>query len=682
MEHEKLPEFSLEQVKTMPASRVVIILNAYVCDVTEYLNLHPGGSEILRKYNRQDATQEFEKIGHSSGARELLKEYVIGYIANTNINEVEVDKNLSVNHQKLLQIKKKLMTHEDPFFFHKIFGLLILVHIFMRSAVLVFESSDTLFGNSYFGLTMETMFPVWLMLFFAICHGLLSLSSLIFHVPKHANQNKPMIHSMFRAHSIGFALRAVLIMIVDLIITDPQIRQFIICLIVISCFFSSDIISDRLTAIDDRYKTTDSMPYWPDCSPLRQNIHKLSYAFAQYVASVICIFGTYESVFFTLPAIQGAAFLMTLTRKNLISPYAYHQIYTFLLFYAVPFFLIIAPIKISLVIAIAAVCLYLRTINVNKYLIWGPILLVATYKAIPDDLALNNTLYYYFSAAIILLCAIFMYLSTQLDRKQHSGKGGSRLDLNNRVISCTKISADGYELIIRTKMPIALNVGQHILVQVDDSLSRKYTPIWHKYLPETDQTLMALRIKKYTNAHYMTASSYLASRKDGSVLALFGPHGSKYYCVEHKSIIDSVNNKMYGLTKTNIYLISAGTGITPIYQLAKNIVSDLSRKVKLITCDRTFEHQIMKDELIELKKENPKHLNWTCFLSAQNPNVPNDFLGELKTERLSAIHLNEIKQDIGDSIVIVCGPNAWQDMICENLKTENTANSRINVLCW
>ncbi|PKG99351.1 cytochrome b5 domain-containing protein [Paraglaciecola sp. MB-3u-78] len=682
MDHEKLPEFNLEQIKTMPASRVVIIFNGYVCDVTEFLKLHPGGGEILLKYNRQDATKEFEKIGHSSDARELLKEYVVGYVANTNINELEVDKNLSVFHQKLLHIKNKLMTHEDPFFFHKIFGLLILVHIFMRSSVMVFESSDTLFGNSYFGLTMETMFPVWLMLLFAICHGFLSLSSLIFHVPKHANQNKPMIHSMFRAHSICFALRAVLVMIVDLIIADPQIQQFIICLIVISCFYSSDIISDRLTASDDRYKTTDSMPYWPDCSPIRQNIHKLSYAFAQYLASVICIFGTYESVFFTLPAIQGAAFLMTLTRKNLISPYAYHQIYTFLLFYAVPFFLIIAPIKISLVIAIAAVCLYLRTIKVNKYLIWGPILLVATYKAIPDDLVLDYYLYYYFSATIILLCAIFMYLSNKLERKQLNGKGGSRLDLNNRVLSCNKISTDGYELIIRTKMPIYLNVGQHILIQVNDSLSRKYTPIWHKYLPETDQTLIALRIKKYTNEHYMTASSYLASRKDGSVLALFGPHGSKYYCVKNKSIIDSVNNKAYELTKNNIYLISAGTGITPIYQLAKNIISNQSKHVKLITCDRTFEHQIMKDELIELKKENPKLLNWTCFLSGQNTSVPDGFPGELRTERLSGIHLNEITQAIGSSIVILCGPNGWQDMICENLKMGDAANAKLNILCW
>ena len=682
MDHQKLPKYNLEQVKAMPASRVVVILNAYVCDVTEYLNLHPGGSEILRKYNRQDATEEFEKIGHSRGARELLKEHVIGYITNTNVNPLDVDKNRSVYYQKLLHIKKKLLTREDRFFFHKIFGLLILVHILMRSLVLVFESSDTLFGNSYFGLTMETMFPVWLMLFFAICHGLLSLSSLIFHVPQHANQNKPMIHSMFRAHSICFAMRAVLIMMIDLMIADPQIRQFLICLIVLSCFFSSDIISERLTASDDRYKTTDSMPYWPDCSPFRQNIHKLSYAFAQYVASVICVFGTYESVFFTLPAIQGAAFLMTLTRKNLISPYAYHQIYTILLFYAVPFFLIIAPIKILLVIAISAICLYLRTIKVNKYLIWGPILLMATFKATPNDLSLNNDLNFYFSVAIILLCAIFMYLSIKLDRKQLKGKGGSRIDLNNRVISCTKVSADGYELIIRTKMPIALKVGQHILIQVNDSLSRKYTPIWHKYLPDTDQTLMALRIKKYTSTHYMTASSYLASRKAGSVLALFGPFGSKYYCVKHKSIIDSVNNKTYDLTTNNIYLISAGTGITPIYQLAKNIISHQSRLVKLITCDRTFEHQIMKDELLELKKENPKYLKWTCFLSANNTSMPNDFLGELKTERLSGKYLNEIKQDTQKSIVIICGPNTWQEMICETLKTENTTNDQLIVLPW
>ena len=41
---------------------------------------HPGGEEVLFENSGIDGTEPFEDVGHSSDARELMKEYLIGQI--------------------------------------------------------------------------------------------------------------------------------------------------------------------------------------------------------------------------------------------------------------------------------------------------------------------------------------------------------------------------------------------------------------------------------------------------------------------------------------------------------------------------------------------------------------------------------------------------------------------------
>ncbi len=38
---------------------------------------HPGGEEVLKEQNGKDATHAFEDVGHSSDAREQMKQYEI-----------------------------------------------------------------------------------------------------------------------------------------------------------------------------------------------------------------------------------------------------------------------------------------------------------------------------------------------------------------------------------------------------------------------------------------------------------------------------------------------------------------------------------------------------------------------------------------------------------------------------
>ncbi|XP_042003602.1 cytochrome b5-like [Salvia splendens] len=51
-----------------------------VYDVTPFMDDHPGGDEVLLSATGKDATNDFEDIGHSDEAREMMDKYYIGEI--------------------------------------------------------------------------------------------------------------------------------------------------------------------------------------------------------------------------------------------------------------------------------------------------------------------------------------------------------------------------------------------------------------------------------------------------------------------------------------------------------------------------------------------------------------------------------------------------------------------------
>ncbi|PNW71559.1 hypothetical protein CHLRE_16g659350v5 [Chlamydomonas reinhardtii] len=55
-----------------------LVVHGKVYDVTEFLEEHPGGYDIILTSTGKDATQDFEEIGHSNSAKKLLEKYVIG----------------------------------------------------------------------------------------------------------------------------------------------------------------------------------------------------------------------------------------------------------------------------------------------------------------------------------------------------------------------------------------------------------------------------------------------------------------------------------------------------------------------------------------------------------------------------------------------------------------------------
>ena len=60
------------------AETVWTVINKKVYDITKFLDEHPGGRAILVENAGLDSTEEFDDVGHSKDAREMLDDYEIG----------------------------------------------------------------------------------------------------------------------------------------------------------------------------------------------------------------------------------------------------------------------------------------------------------------------------------------------------------------------------------------------------------------------------------------------------------------------------------------------------------------------------------------------------------------------------------------------------------------------------
>ncbi|XP_053401986.1 cytochrome b5-like [Mercenaria mercenaria] len=88
--------FSLKEVKSHNDSKsTYLVIYDKVYDVTKFLEEHPGGEEVLLEQAGGDATDAFEDVGHSTDARELMKDYLIGDIVESERKNRAVQERLT-----------------------------------------------------------------------------------------------------------------------------------------------------------------------------------------------------------------------------------------------------------------------------------------------------------------------------------------------------------------------------------------------------------------------------------------------------------------------------------------------------------------------------------------------------------------------------------------------------------
>lgn len=74
-------QFTREEVsKKSGKTEAVFIIDNVVYDVTKFLDEHPGGHEVLVNVAGKDASEDFDDVGHSLDAKELMQKYVVGEV--------------------------------------------------------------------------------------------------------------------------------------------------------------------------------------------------------------------------------------------------------------------------------------------------------------------------------------------------------------------------------------------------------------------------------------------------------------------------------------------------------------------------------------------------------------------------------------------------------------------------
>ena len=86
-----------------------VIVHGKVYDVTKYLEDHPGGPEIITDLAGQDCSEEFDDVGHSTEASEILEGLYIG-----DLNGDSEDPNKSPKNKELSEHTTQLQATTLP----------------------------------------------------------------------------------------------------------------------------------------------------------------------------------------------------------------------------------------------------------------------------------------------------------------------------------------------------------------------------------------------------------------------------------------------------------------------------------------------------------------------------------------------------------------------------------------
>eukprot|EP00557_Chaetoceros_sp_GSL56_P001881 CAMPEP_0176492078 /NCGR_PEP_ID=MMETSP0200_2-20121128/8779_1 /TAXON_ID=947934 /ORGANISM="Chaetoceros sp., Strain GSL56" /LENGTH=383 /DNA_ID=CAMNT_0017889561 /DNA_START=508 /DNA_END=1659 /DNA_ORIENTATION=+ len=367
--------------------------------MTAWAKSHPGGSKILEKFHNRDATKAFFAAGHSQYAIDMLNDFLIkdestssnsnGPASTSSISTAETIQNAletvgSINkpeekkYRGLSRVRSKLFTKEDPIGIHKYCGIFVLLHFAYRFL-------QSFFGDPAAGMGNRLMKgSSFISLACIIPHTVLSLSSLIFHtVPRERIVGRPMIWQEFRAHNIIFGIRSIVCTILGwFAVYKPEWRKVSVIgssASVLLASWAADVATEKLRE-NDHESTTATMPYWDGCSVETQKRFKTFYAFSQFMATMACLMTLNPAwPLLVLLPIQLASLLMTLVRKGLLSAKGYHIGYTVSL--CLPYisafrsYIYSGAADVPLLTAIATILFNLRRRGLNKYLLWGCVVL-------------------------------------------------------------------------------------------------------------------------------------------------------------------------------------------------------------------------------------------------------------------------------------------------------------------
>ena len=597
---------------------MIIIINNKKYDVTEFINEHPGGNQVF--IDGKDMTKEFNKICHSKEAIKMLEKYLIKEEVIEDKKEVIEDKkvmvednldNISIYDFFKYKFKNsklsKLFTHEDYLNMHKILGTITLINILYFIFDLLYSGCKGICTIRKFNYTFFILLIIQL---------LLSLSSLQFHIPTELNYTTFSIGQEYRAHSILFSIRHILIIFILQFINNKYISYLFIVIIFISNMYFADLCSYYYKPKDNNlvFKIR-SLPFWSNCPEYLQKLITNLYTLFQILVSYMLLnnLSNIEINFMGVFIIQFTAFMATLSRKNIINNFYWHIIYllqyliVFITFYNKKEIMNIQNIFIGILLWIC------RTkLNINKYFLWSCLSIITFFTKIYS----NNMLLFIF--LIILLNIMYNY-NLIFDKNR---------EINHNIVTSNKKLIDTNLHIINIKMKNnnEYKPGQYYNIYFDKK-PRSYTPI----LFDKENNSLQFYIKDYKNNKI---SEKICSIKEQTFIHFEGPFGINYYDKEKDLIIYKNNPIEY----ENILMFYCGTGITPFYSMITNFVSNTKYKYKLFGSLHNKKERYLKlkhkiyysNNKINIKKINKLLKLYdstnTCLLICGSENYQNLFL--------------------------------------------------------
>ncbi|XP_030580554.1 LOW QUALITY PROTEIN: cytochrome b5 reductase 4 [Archocentrus centrarchus] len=231
------------------------------------------------------------------------------------------------------------------------------------------------------------------------------------------------------------------------------------------------------------------------------------------------------------------------------------------------------------------------------------------------------------------------------------------------LVSKTEVNHNTY--LFRLQFPrgtvMHVPVGKHVYLKAliqDGEIVRPYTPVEHNLAAASQDSDLYLMIKVYPDGVF---TPHLSSLNVGEHMAVSGPEGTF---------------SLHPLRDvTNLYLIAAGTGFTPMARLIRVALEDIEtiRKTKLLFFNRWEEDILWRCGLDELAANNDRFQveyvlsepseSWTGRKGQVDGSMLNEFLA---------------RSDGSKCYVCVCGPTAFTELTVGLLKHQGFSEEELH----
>jgi hypothetical protein len=247
-------------------------------------------------------------------------------------------------------------------------------------------------------------------------HGLLSISSLIFHIPSRRHKSLPLIYPEIRLHSICFGLRSIICCFIDYYGGIYKLYYKMgVC-------FGTMIVADLITmkVAEPGNTTMRDMPFSEYVTEEDRRKITLFHSNSQGAATTYMLFNI-NSAFGPLFPIQLSMFLMTMARKSIIRTNTWQLVYSLSLIING---IIVCTLSLSQLIFLAigtSLFPFLRIqLRINKYVVWsiifGVICLFNSYDLQFIDnfkyanIIIYSIMYYYLISSMYTIRSLYMPL--------------------------------------------------------------------------------------------------------------------------------------------------------------------------------------------------------------------------------------------------------------------------------